>query len=202
MNNKVIKSAFESMLFIWGEPLPAKDAADVFGIDKETAVSLFRELMEEYQQEGRGIVIREINGAFQFTTKEENADYIEKLCTPVKMKRLSQSALEVLAIVAYKQPVTKGEIEAIRGIKCDRVMEGLMGKGLVEAVGRSQAIGRPILYGTTDMFLKNFGFTSLKDLPEIEDIETAINTEDAEIFEFFEHNRKYCEANDYLIEGE
>ncbi|MBP3758485.1 MAG: SMC-Scp complex subunit ScpB [Firmicutes bacterium] len=183
MNNKVIKSAFESMLFIWGEPLPAKDAADVFGIDKETAVSLFRELMEEYQQEGRGIVIREINGAFQFTTKEENADYIEKLCTPVKMKRLSQSALEVLAIVAYKQPVTKGEIEAIRGIKCDRVMEGLMGKGLVDAVGRSQAIGRPILYGTTDMFLKNFGFTSLKDLPEIEDIETAINTEDAEMAE-------------------
>lgn len=183
MNNKVIKSAFESMLFIWGEPLPAKDAADVFGIDKETAVSLFRELMEEYQQEGRGIVIREINGAFQFTTKEENADYIEKLCIPVKMKRLSQSALEVLAIVAYKQPVTKGEIEAIRGIKCDRVMEGLMGKGLVEAVGRSQAIGRPILYGTTDMFLKNFGFTSLKDLPEIEDIETAINTEDAEMAE-------------------
>lgn len=183
MNNKVIKSAFESMLFIWGEPLPAKDAADVFGIDKETAISLFRELMEEYQQEGRGIVIREINGAFQFTTKEENADYIEKLCTPVKMKRLSQSALEVLAIVAYKQPVTKGEIEAIRGIKCDRVMEGLMGKGLVEAVGRSQAIGRPILYGTTDMFLKNFGFTSLKDLPEIEDIETAINTEDAEMAE-------------------
>ena len=183
MNNKVIKSAFESMLFIWGEPLPAKDAADVFGIDKETAVSLFRELMEEYQQEGRGIVIREINGAFQFTTKEENADYIEKLCTPVKMKRLSQSALEVLAIVAYKQPVTKGEIEAIRGIKCDRVMEGLMGKGVVEAVGRSQAIGRPILYGTTDMFLKNFGFTSLKDLPEIEDIETAINTEDAEMAE-------------------
>ena len=183
MNNKVIKSAFEAMLVIWGEPLPAKDAADVFGIDKETAVSLFRELMEEYQQEGRGIVIREINGAFQFTTKEENADYIEKLCTPVKMKRLSQSALEVLAIVAYKQPVTKGEIEAIRGIKCDRVMEGLMGKGLVEAVGRSQAIGRPILYGTTDMFLKNFGFTSLKDLPEIEDIETAINTEDAEMAE-------------------
>ena len=183
MNNKVIKSAFESMLFIWGEPLPAKDAADVFGIDKETAVSLFRELMEEYQQEGRGIVIREINGAFQFTTKEENADYIEKLCTPVKMKRLSQSALEVLAIVAYKQPVTKGEIEAIRGIKCDRVMEGLLAKGLVEAVGRSQAIGRPVLYGTTDTFLKNFGFTSLKDLPEIEDIETAINTEDAEVTE-------------------
>ena len=171
------------MLFTWGEPLPARDAANVFGIETEEAISLMRELMEEYEQEGRGIVIREINGSFQYVTREENAGFIEKLCTPVKAKRLSQSALEVLAIVAYKQPVTKGEIEAIRGIKCDRVMEGLAAKGLVEAVGRSQAIGRPILYGTTDAFLKNFGFTSLKDLPEIEDIETAINAEDAEIYE-------------------
>ena len=180
MNNKVIKSAFESMLFTWGDPLPAKEAANVFGIETEEAAELMRELMAEYEQEGRGILIREINGSFQYVTREENAGYIEKLCTPVKTKRLSQSALEVLAIVAYKQPVTKGEIESIRGIKCDRVMEGLMAKGLVEAVGRSQAIGRPILYGTTDAFLQNFGFTSLKDLPEIEDIENAINTEDAE----------------------
>ena len=83
--------------------------------------------------------------------------------------------------MAYKQPVTKGEIEAIRGIKCDRVMEGLMAKNLVEAKGRSEAIGRPILYGTTDTFLKNFGFTSIKDLPEIDDIESAINVDvDAE----------------------
>ena len=183
MNNKTIKSAFESMLFTWGDPLPAKDAANVFGIDTDLALELMRELQEEYLQEGRGIVIREVNGAFQYVTKEENAPYIERLCTPVKSKRLSQSALEVLAIVAYKQPVTKGEIEAIRGIKCDRVMEGLIAKGLVEAVGRSQAIGRPILYGTTDEFLKNFGFTSIKELPEIEDIETAINTDNPEIYE-------------------
>lgn len=179
MNNKTIKSAFESMLFTWGEPLPAKEAADVFGMKEEEARELFLELKEEYEQEGRGIVIREINGAFQYATKEENASYIEKLCTPVKIKRLSQSALEVLAIIAYKQPVTKGEIEAIRGIKCDRVMDGLVAKGLVEAVGRSQAIGRPILYGTTDGFLMHFGFSSLKDLPEIEDIDSVINLEDA-----------------------
>ncbi len=183
MNNKTIKSAFESMLFTWGDPLPAKDAANVFGIETSEALDLMRELQEEYEQEGRGIVIREINGAFQYVTREDNAPYIERLCTPVKSKRLSQSALEVLAIVAYKQPVTKGEIEAIRGIKCDRVMEGLAAKGLVEAVGRSQAIGRPILYGTTDEFLKNFGFSSIKELPEIEDIETAINTENPDIYE-------------------
>ena len=180
-SKKTIKSAFESMMFTWGEPLDVKMAADVFNISKQDAYDYFKELQSEYEQEGRGIVIREVNGAFQFVTKEENADYIERLCTPVKAKRLSQSALEVLAIVAYKQPVTKGEIEAIRGIKCDRVMEGLMAKNLVEAVGRSEAIGRPILYGTTDTFLKKFGFTSIKDLPEIDDIESAINVDvDAE----------------------
>ena len=180
-SKKTIKSAFESMMFTWGEPLDAKMAADVFNISKQDAYDYFKELQAEYEQEGRGIVIREVNGAFQFVTREENADYIERLCTPVKAKRLSQSALEVLAIVAYKQPVTKGEIEAIRGIKCDRVMEGLMAKNLVEAKGRSEAIGRPILYATTDTFLKNFGFTSIKDLPEIDDIESAINVDvDAE----------------------
>jgi len=170
-SKKAMKSAFESMMFVWGQPLEVKAAADVFDISKQEAYELFRELQEEYEQEGRGIVIREVNKAFQFVTREENADYIERLCTPVKARKLSQSALEVLAIVAYKQPVTKGEIEAIRGIKCDRVMEGLMKKELVCEKGRSEAVGRPILYGTTDTFLKNFGFTSLKELPPIDDIE-------------------------------
>ncbi|HKM28396.1 MAG TPA: SMC-Scp complex subunit ScpB [Anaerovoracaceae bacterium] len=176
-SKKTIKSAFESMMFIWGQPLEVKAVADIFNISKEDAYDYFKELQEEYEQEGRGIAIREVNKAFQFVTRAENAEYIERLCTPVKIKRLSQSALEVLAIIAYKQPVTKSEIEAIRGVKCDRVMEGLIGKDLVCDKGRSTAIGRPILYGTTDTFLKNFGFTSIKELPEIEDIESAINTD-------------------------
>ena len=173
--SKTIKSALESMMFTWGEPLEAKMAADVFNISKEDAYEYFKELQVEYEQEGRGIQIREVNKAFQFVTREENADYVRRLCTPVKSKKLSQSALEVLAIIAYKQPVTKGEMEAIRGIKCDRVVEGLMKKDLIQEVGRSQAIGRPLLYGTTDTFLKNFGFSSLKELPDIEDIESVIN---------------------------
>ena len=172
---KSIKSALESMMFTWGEPLPAKQAADVLDISKDEAIEHFRALEDEYEQEGRGIVIREVNGAFQFVTREENADYVRRLCTPIKSKKLTQSALEVLAIIAYKQPVTKGEMEAIRGIKCDRVVEGLASKGLIQEVGRSNAIGRPILYGTTDTFLKNFGFTSLKELPEIEDIESVLS---------------------------
>ncbi|MDY4748808.1 MAG: SMC-Scp complex subunit ScpB [Candidatus Fimisoma sp.] len=182
-SRKSIKSAFESMMFTWGEPLDVKTAADVMNINRQEAMECFLELKDEYIQEGRGIVIRQINQSFQFVTREENADYIRRLCTPVKMKKLSQSALEVLAIVAYKQPVTKGEIEAIRGIRCDRVMDGLIKKELVCEKGRADTVGRPILYGTTDVFLKNFGFSSIKDLPEIEDIESIVSggiAEDAE----------------------
>lgn len=170
-SKKMIKSAFESMMFIWGEPLDVKAAAEVFNISKQDAMELFLELQQEYEMEGRGIVIRQVNQSFQFVTRAENAGYIEKLCTPVKTRKLSQSALEVLAIVAYKQPVTKGEIEAIRGIKCDRVMDGLIKKDLVCEKGRSEAVGKPILYGTTDTFLKHFGFSTLKELPPIDDID-------------------------------
>ena len=182
-SRKSIKSAFESMMFTWGEPLDVKTAADVMNISRQEAMECFLELKDEYIQEGRGIVKRQINQSFQFVTREENSDYIRRLCTPVKMKKLSQSALEVLAIVAYKQPVTKGEIEAIRGIRCDRVMDGLIKKELVCEKGRADTVGRPILYGTTDVFLKNFGFSSIKDLPEIEDIESIVSggiAEDAE----------------------
>lgn len=177
-SKKTIKSAFESMMFVWGDPLDVKVAAELFNIGWKDAYAYFKELQEEYAEAGRGITIREINKSFQFCTAPENNEYIERLCTPVKEKRLSQSALEVLAIIAYKQPVTKGEIESIRGIKCDRVIEGLMKKELIREAGRSGGIGRPILYGTTDSFLKNFGFETLKDLPDIEDIGSVITQED------------------------
>lgn len=177
-SKKTIKSALESMMFIWGQPLEVKTCADLFNISKEDMMECFLELQAEYEQEGRGIVIRQVGKSFQFVTRAENAEFIERLCTPVKVKKLSQSALEVLAIIAYKQPVTKGEIDAIRGIKCDRVIDGLVKKDLICAKGRSEGIGRPILYGTTETFLKNFGFTSLKELPEIEDIEGVINVEE------------------------
>jgi segregation and condensation protein B len=178
-SRKTIKSAFESMMFVWGEPLDVKLAAELFNINWKDAYDYFRELQEEYEQEGRGICIREINNSFQFVSKAENAEYIERLCTPVKQRRLTQSALEVLAIIAYKQPVTRGEIESIRGIKCDRVIEGLMKKELIEEAGRSNAVGRPILYGTADMFLRHFGFKNLQSLPNIEDIENIIHEEEA-----------------------
>lgn len=172
--NKRVKSALEALMYIWGEPLDPKSAAEACDITREEAKEGFLELQMEYDQEGRGLMIRQIGRGFQFATRPENDEYIEKLCTPVRTRKLSQAALEVLAIVAYKQPVTKSEIDSIRGIKCDRIIEGLMKKELIYELGRSPGIGRPILYGTTDTFLKNFGFTNLKELPEIEDIEDVL----------------------------
>lgn len=203
MVNKTIKSAIESMMFVWGEPLSIKEIADIFNVDKKDIYECCKQLQEEYEQEGRGIVIREVNKSFQFVTRKENLDYIERLCTPVRRRRLSQSALETLAIVAYKQPVTKGEIEAIRGIRCDRVMEGLMAKNLVAQIGRAETVGRPMLYGTTDEFLKQFEFESIKDLPPIEDIEGAIfDDEEPPVFEGVAGQISLDELNDETNKAE
>ena len=170
-SNKKMKSALETMMFIWGEPLDVKDAAEVLEADKKDIRELFRELQAEYEQEGRGIRIREVDDAFGFVTLAENDMFLKKLCTPVRVRRLSQAALEVLAIIAYRQPVTRSEIDSIRGIKSERVIDGLIDKGLVEISGRSEGVGRPLIYATTKEFLKKFGFSSLKDLPEVPEYE-------------------------------
>ena len=170
-SNKTMKSALETMMFIWGEPLEVKDAAEVLEADKNVIRGLFRELQAEYEQEGRGIRIREVDDAFGFVTLAENDMVLRKLCTPVRVRRLSQAALEVLAIIAYRQPVTRSEIDSIRGIKSERVIDGLIDKGLIEISGRSEGVGRPLIYATTKEFLKKFGFSSLKDLPEVPEYE-------------------------------
>ena len=178
MTDKSIKSALESLLFVWGEPLEAKTAAELFNLPQADMLKLMRELAAEYEERGSGLRVRELDKSFQLCTDPANDDYIRRLCTPVKEKRLSQAALEVLAVIAYKQPVTKTTIDSIRGIKSDRVLEGLMRRGLVEERGRSTAIGRPILYGTTRDFLALFGFESLSDLPEIEDVGSLVLSDD------------------------
>lgn len=168
---KGIKSAFETLIFVWGDPLSARMMADTVGISEDMAYKYLLELQREYEEEGRGIRLREIDGAFQFVTLSSNEMYVRRMCTPVKKKRLSRSALEVLAIIAYKQPVTKSEVESVRGTKCDRVIEGLAKKGLICELGRSEAVGRPIMYGTTADFLRYMGLKSLDELPDLEDIE-------------------------------
>ena len=179
-SKKTIKSALESLMFVWGQPLNVKYAAEMFNVPWREVYDHMKELQEEYEEQARGIRIREIDKSFQFCTAPENGEYIERFCTPTKEKKLSQSAMEVLAIIAYKQPVTRSEIESIRGIKCERVIEGLAKKELIEEKGRSNGIGRPILYGTTKLFLEKFGFETLKDLPDIEEIDTLIGRDEDE----------------------
>lgn len=183
MANENIRSAVESLLFVWGEPLEAKACAELFNISVSDMLHIMRDMAREYEERGGGLRIRELDKAFQIVTNPENDDYIKKLCTPVRTRRLSQAALEVLAVIAYKQPVTKGQIDGIRGIKSDRVIEGLISKGLVEEQGRSAGIGRPILYGTTRKFLELFGFESIKELPELEDVASLVLDDDSEEFE-------------------
>jgi len=172
-NKERIKSAFESMMYIFGEPLDAKTAASAVGVSNQEAIECFRELIAEYEARKSGIRVRETGDRFGFVTYEENYDYIRAITMPAKERRLSQAALEVLAIIAYKQPVTKSEIDSIRGIKSDRVIEGLVLKELIEDRGRSNAIGRPTLYGTTGKFLEHFDLESLGELPALDDEELS-----------------------------
>ena len=169
-----LKSAIEAMMFVWGSPLDLKSICQVCDISRDEARGLMEELKSEYVERGGGLRIRQVAQGYQFVTASEYGSYIEKLCTPTKIKKLTQSALEVLALIAYKQPVTKADIDGIRGVKCDRTIEGLMAKGLIEERGRSDSIGRPILYGTTDEFLKKFGFETIKELPDIKAIENLV----------------------------
>ena len=157
----------ESLMFMWGEPLDVHEAAKLIDEDWHHIYDLMLELEKEYEDRNGGVKIRRINKSFQFVTNEENGELLERFLTPVKNKRLSQSALEVLAIIAYKQPVTRGEIENIRGIRCEKVLERLEDREFIKNLGRSESIGRPILYGTTPQFLQYMNINSLKELPKI-----------------------------------
>ena len=123
------------------------------------------------------ILLKKFGGKLQFCTNPVNAGYVEELLNPVQRKSLSQSALEVLSIIAYRQPVTRGEIEQIRGVKCDYSVMSLKQKGLIEEVGHKDVIGRPVLFGTTDLFLRHFGLSSLDDLPPQENLELLEQSE-------------------------
>lgn len=178
-NEKLIMRALEAMMFVWGSPLDTLSAAEALDITPEDAKRCFELLAVKYDNVESGLMIREIDGSFQICTRVEYADYIARLCTPVKEKRLSNAALEVLAIVAYKQPISRSVVDRIRGIKSDRIIDGLIKRELIEEKGRGSGIGKPILYGTTKLFLEKLGIKNLQELPDIEAADTA-SEEDVE----------------------
>jgi segregation and condensation protein B len=170
-----MKSVIEGLLFAAGDDgLDTKQIAGVLEIDQDIARELLEDMRLEFVQQERGIQITEIAGAYQLTTLPQHAPYFQKLAQSPTRATLSQAALETLAIVAYKQPITRVEIEEIRGVKSERAIHTLVGKLLIQDTGRAEAVGRPILYGTTKAFLDYFGLGHIKDLPDTE----AFNNQD------------------------
>ena len=163
-----IKSAIEAMLFVSGEPLPARELISNLEVDNKLVLEIINEMIEEYKKEDRGIRLIEINGGYQLVTKEENSDYIQKLLKKNRKHSLSQASIESLAIIAYKQPITRIDIDEIRGVKSESALQRLVERNLIREVGRLEVPGRPILYGTTDEFLRQFGLKTLKELPSLD----------------------------------
>jgi segregation and condensation protein B len=175
----------ESLLFAAGdEGLTMKQICEVLELDEIMAVQIMKELEEEYEENGnRGITLVQMAGAYQLVTKKEYSPYLKKLVDSPHTSNLSQAALETLAIIAYKQPITRMEIEEIRGVKTDRPLHTLVGKALIKEVGRVEGAGRAYLYGTTKEFLDYFGLKNIEDLPPLPDqIEEDSVQEEADLF--------------------
>ena len=159
-----IKSVIESMLFVSGEPLSLRELSN----NLEIKDKVIKEMMNEYEEKSRGIKLISIDGAYQLVTKSENSDYIQKLLKKNKKHSLSQASIESLAIIAYKQPITRIDIDEIRGVKSESAIQKLVERGLIKDIGRLEVPGRPILYGTTDEFLRQFGLKTIKELPSLD----------------------------------
>jgi segregation and condensation protein B len=168
MTTAEIKAIAESLLFASGTPLSLRRLAEVVGVAQAEVKPALALLCEEYAVPGRGIILAEVAGGYQLRTAPEYADYVKTLVRE-KPNRLSRAALETLAIIAYRQPITKVEIEAVRGVNVDGVLNSLMTKKLIRVMGRKDVLGRPWVYGTTPQFLELFGLSGLTDLPPLPD---------------------------------
>ena len=169
MEDSVVKNqaAIEAILFSMGDAVSSKDLAKVLEIDEKDVVKLLNDMMDKYEANDRGIRLVKLEDSYQLCTKNEYYDVLSQLVNMPKKHNLTDSLMETLSIIAYKQPVTRQEIEAIRGVSCVHAINKLVEYKLVTEVGRLDAIGRPILFGTTEDFLRSFGVTSMDELPVI-----------------------------------
>lgn len=170
LNKLNIKSVIESILFAYAEPITAEELRRAIDVElsAKDIENIISELIEEYSRDNRGIQIFKINNSYQMGTNKDNYDFVKAVLNPQKSKSLSQAASEVLTIIAYEQPITKVEIEDIRGVKSDGIVSTLLELNLIREAGRLDKIGKPIIYKTTDETLKLLGIESLKDLPSLE----------------------------------
>ncbi|MFD3157370.1 SMC-Scp complex subunit ScpB [Haloimpatiens sp. FM7330] len=171
-------SIIESLLFVSGEPLKINQIASILSSSIKYTKQLLNEMMDCYNREERGIKIIKIDECYQLVTRSENSEYVQKLLKVNVKHSLSQASLETLAIIAYKQPITRIDVEEIRGVKCDKAISRLSEKELIKECGRKEVPGRPILYATSDKFLKHFGLEKVKDLPALQELTNDITHED------------------------
>lgn len=163
-----LKSAIEALLFASGDPLTLSDLSTQLEEKSKLIEAIIHEMIEEYEKPERGIKLICIKGSYQLVTKAENADYIQKLLKKNKRQSLSQASIESLAIIAYKQPITRIDIDEIRGVKSESAIQKLVERELIKEVGRLEVPGRPILYGTTEEFLRQFELKDLNQLPPLD----------------------------------
>ena len=163
-----LKSVIESLLFAWGEPLNISEISRILNIKSFVVTDTIEDMMKSYNNDtDKGLMIQKFGNSYQITTKKENYEFIQMLLQTSVNKSLSTAAMEILSIIAYKQPVTKDEIELIREVKSSNVIKGLIDKKLIKEVGKMDKPGRPSLYATTDEFLRHFGLNSINELPKL-----------------------------------
>lgn len=158
----------EAILFVTGNAVEKKEICRALDMTDAELEETLDALESGYDFDRRGLRLLRFGAHVQLATRPDYAPYVEKLLQPVQKQSLSQAVMETLAVIAYRQPVTKAEIEQIRGVKCDYSVQSLTVKGLIEEVGRKETLGRPILYGTTDTFLRHFCISSVAELPQID----------------------------------
>ena len=185
MELKQAESVIEGVLFAAGDAVDVEKLSDILDIDMKSTRAIVTALADKYDREMRGIQIIRLEDSYQLCTRRDYQEYISKLVEPRRSQSLSNAAMEVLAIVAYKQPVTRAVIEQIRGVSCDTLVNKLLEKNFIEEVGRLDTPGRPMLFGTTEEFLRCFGIESLAELPDFEeenpeDFASAHSIENAE----------------------
>ncbi len=187
-----IRQIIEALLFATDEPLSVKQMLEIFGefeagelpqkrVNEQAVLSAIEQLNKEYEASGRAMHIVKVAGGYQFATLPRFAEWLGRMVKEKSRRKLSVSALESLAVIAYKQPVTKPEIEAIRGVNADYVLRTLLERNLITIVGRAASPGRPLLYGTTKEFLKHFGLNDLSELPKPREIDELMAEAEFEV---------------------
>ncbi|WP_218027451.1 SMC-Scp complex subunit ScpB [Dictyobacter alpinus] len=173
---KELATAIESLLFVAGRPLERGELRKLLAVNEEVLGDALRWLEQDLAQQLRGIRLQQLGEQVQLVTAPENARYVAALLGLPMSARLTSAALETLSVIAYRQPITRSQIEGIRGVNSDRALLSLLQHGLVEEVGRAPTVGRPALFATTAEFLQQFGLTSLRELPGVHITETATDS--------------------------